>query len=1219
MEVRGDAQVRSASLLRRRAPAERLDVAPFVVGFAILAGMLAESGLGSRMVEGLFMNSSTAEVGSNGDFVQADGDEFRTRSGDDHGEWEVITGWAMVLIMVAGHAGSLLAAFWSVRVRAKLQFKTVDALSEAKFVIVEPVEHCGVPAICPLVREEGFRRTRELSSKVDVRPSRCWFEFQKNRFQLISERSDPVVFELLDFPVNLKLTEYLTEWKGYEENQDEADAKGKWGKNEFDIPFPALQELFIENALSPFFLFQLFCVALWCLDEFWYYSVFTLVMLVLFELTVCKQRQQNLSILRGMRQPPYPVYVYRGLVWKRILSSELLPGDICSLARPQNLFRLNVGIPGQDEDSALVPCDVLLLQGSCIVNEAMLTGESVPKMKESVASALGDDPQMAQVNLDLLASDFAQNIVLGGTRVIQHTEGTPEDMRRGEIPAPPDRGCIGFCLRTGFYTSQGSLMRTILFSTEHVTVGDRETFFFILVLLGFAVVASIYVLIEGLKNEKQSRWKLFLHCTMIITSVVPPELPMELSLAVNTSLTRLIKLAIFCTEPYRIPFAGKLDLCCFDKTGTLTSDAYFVKGVAEELTLSDELTAIDDVNDMTAFVIAGCHQLVLVGSRVDGDPMEQAAVRAIGWGMTQDGRMLNIGGKQEQITIVHRHPFSSSLKRMTALIKVGTRASNSSKNLVVCKGAPEIVESLLEEVPENYTKTYKSLMLQGGRVLALAYKSLSRRDFSDSRMRAMTREDAERGLKFAGLLVLDCPLKDDTAEAVSQLTQADHRVVIITGDNALTACDVARQLDLMGADFSKVFVLDEELLRWRCLIEEEDSSSRVQWSASEAAGLLNTSDGIRLVLTGPAIVGMQKACGEDFSTILRAIVPYITVFARVSPEQKEIILASMKESSLRCLMCGDGTNDVGALKQADVGVSIINSPEQEDALKRARGMIEEKIPEESLEKMSAADRIRAELHAMEAEQRGSSVVQLGDASIASPFTSKSTSIMATVHIIRQGRCTLVTTIQMYKILALNCLISAYSLSSLYLFGVKQGDTQATIVGLLIAGLFMCLSWAEPLEDLAPQRPVANIFSRSVMFSLVGQLFVHFTSLFEVMRLTRPYALTNIDPDADFEPNSVNTAVFLVGVCMQCNVFGANYRGRPFMQSLMDNKAFHRILFATWGFNMILAMDILPGLVEFFELVHLPTEDNYSWKIVAVLLFNTAGTWGWESVSRMFFD
>lgn len=112
---------------------------------------------------------------------------------------------------------------------------------------------------------------------------------------------------------------------------------------------------------------------------------------------------------------------------------------------------------------------------------------------------------------------------------------------------------------------KGELMRKILFASERVNTNSSETFCFIGVLVVFALLASAAVLYEGLMDESRNRFKLVLHCIMIVTSVVPPELPMELSLAVTHSLAALTKAHVFCTEPFRIPFAGRLSTLCFDK------------------------------------------------------------------------------------------------------------------------------------------------------------------------------------------------------------------------------------------------------------------------------------------------------------------------------------------------------------------------------------------------------------------------------------------------------------------------------------------------------------------------------------------------------------------------------------------------------------------------------------------------------------------------------
>ena len=98
-----------------------------------------------------------------------------------------------------------------------------------------------------------------------------------------------------------------------------------------------------------------------------------------------------------------------------------------------------------------------------------------------------------------------------------------------EPACTPDGGCLAVVLRTGIGTAQGQFVRT-----ERVSANNLESFLFIGSLLIFAIAASWYVWVKGIEHGLKKS-KLLLDCVMIITSVIPPEPPMEISLAVNAS------------------------------------------------------------------------------------------------------------------------------------------------------------------------------------------------------------------------------------------------------------------------------------------------------------------------------------------------------------------------------------------------------------------------------------------------------------------------------------------------------------------------------------------------------------------------------------------------------------------------------------------------------------------------------------------------------------
>ncbi|KAK5701262.1 putative cation-transporting ATPase 1, partial [Elasticomyces elasticus] len=463
-------------------------------------------------------------------------------------------------------------------------------------------------------------------------------------------------------------------------------------------------------------------------------------------------------------------------------------------------------------------------------------------------------------------------------------------------------------------------------------------------------------------------------------------------------------------------------------------------------------------------------------------------------------------GFVESVHIKRRFQFSSALKRQSTIAAITTTDRKTSKKtkstFVGVKGAPETIRTMLVDTPPHYEETFKHFTRNGARVLALAYKTLSpEAELSQGRVNDFVREEVESNLTFAGFLVLQCPLKEDAVKSVRMLNESSHRVVMITGDNPLTAVHVARKVEIVDRD---VLILDAP--------EDDSSGSRLVWRSIDDKynqdvdptkdldpEILQTKD---ICITGYALAKFkgQKA----FVNLLR----HTWVYARVSPKQKEDILLGLKDGGYTTLMCGDGTNDVGALKQAHVGVALLNGS-QEDLTRIAEhyrttkmkeiyekqvGMMQrfnqpappvpvliahlyppgpsnphyQKAIERETQRRGAAaiaaansaqaqqaepietvtspgaqalqqsnanlnsqqqrhqqasaaaagfaDKLTSSMMEQEMDESEPPTIKLGDASVAAPFTSKLANVAAIPNILRQGRCTLVATIQMYKIL-----------------------------------------------------------------------------------------------------------------------------------------------------------------------------------------------------------
>lgn len=310
-------------------------------------------------------------------------------------------------------------------------------------------------------------------------------------------------------------------------------------------------------------------------------------------------------------------------------------------------------------------------------------------------------------------------------------------------------------------------------------------------------------------------------------------------------------------------------------------------------------------------------------------------------------------------------------------------------------------------------QTFLEYSRRGARVLALGIKEFG--TMSNQQVRELKREDVESNLTFAGFVIISCPMKPDSKNVIKELIQASHKVVMITGDNPLTACHVAKELRFSR---KKLLILSS------CSKEKNDEW---QWISIDGEIIFNFQTPLKSIIINHDLCitgeGLQylKECQQSY---MMKILPRVTVCARFAPKQKEFIITTLKHLGYCTLMCGDGTNDVGALKHANVGVSLLsNAPIKKNNVSSGpqnavapiaptarTGSKTGNAPtgrsstsSNERQQLTARDRLlqkreqlaqaRLQTALKEVDDEQVSVVKLGDASIAAPFTSKSSSIL----------------------------------------------------------------------------------------------------------------------------------------------------------------------------------------------------------------------------------
>ncbi|KAJ2494548.1 hypothetical protein IWW47_004552, partial [Coemansia sp. RSA 2052] len=289
-----------------------------------------------------------------------------------------------------------------------------------------------------------------------------------------------------------------------------------FGENNIDIKEKSIARILFDEVLNPFYVFQAGSVILWCFDNYYYYASCILLISASGIVETLVETRRNTRKIREMAHFTCPVRVLRDGTWRDGSAEELLPGDVFELVPSMHVL----------------PCDAVLLEGDCIVNESMLTGESVPVAKVPVAPAVFGKMRLAS---STFGSDIAKHVLFSGTKLVRVKKTSLGfggsrwlDLEQRTALGTPARA-TAMVLRTGFNTTKGALIRSILFPRPNKFKFYDDSFRFIGVLAGIAVLGFLASIGNFLRLGLNARI-ITVRALDLITVVVPPALPATMSI-----------------------------------------------------------------------------------------------------------------------------------------------------------------------------------------------------------------------------------------------------------------------------------------------------------------------------------------------------------------------------------------------------------------------------------------------------------------------------------------------------------------------------------------------------------------------------------------------------------------------------------------------------------------------------------------------------------------